>query len=346
MSDRPVEEVGADSEVVEYMEAEHVDGESPDLTTKLDGSSSVLDDLKKVEYTNLPKLDEEEPDWESKSPEELREWLREHSVKGTWQKKLLQKCREVWEDMQAVLRERTLASGGLVPEHLDETEPNFEEWSMERKRTFLRRRDVKGIWGKYVDQKCAEIWALERTGEKYVHTPPSLGRSKSRFPGQSIFAMSPSSITSAHPDVAPMAISQHDFHELAGAAQKSDLKRVTDLLNTWSQKNMLPEEAPSTSTSTMDEPVMTPDGPDLRWVHTDFTSDASSRPKQKRSSTTPAGTPSAKRKKTANGQAAPADDDYDETISTLHARIALLENQNTLLLQENQSLKDKLVSRK
>jgi hypothetical protein len=341
MSDRAAEEVPHEPEVVEYMEpaVEEETEQGVDMG-KLDGSGA-LEDGKKTEYLNLPKPDEPEPVWETKTADELRDWLRLHNVKGTWQKKLLQKCRDVWEDMQAIVREERNMGSGTVPD-AEEDAPDFSTWSIERKRNFLRRRDVKGIWGKYVDQKCLEIWQLEKAGEKYVHTPPSLGRSKTRFPGQSVLSLTTGSFA-GHGDAIPMSISAQDFKELAGAAQTCDLKRVTDLLNNWSAKNMLPEDP--AAPGSMDEGL--PES-DLRWVSADVSDSPIRSPKAKRPSSSST-TPAAKRKKLSNGHAVVDEETgetYEDTIAALHARLAQLETQYAMVMQENQSLKEKLNTRK
>lgn len=380
------------AEVEEYMEAAGDEVEESaiapvSVANVIPGVAMFLDE-KKVEYDHLPKLTDEEPDFSAKSADEQRDWLRHHGVKGTWQKKLLTKCHEVWEDMMAVVRLRSgpVAATMEATEGEAAEEPNFEMWPMERKRAFLRRRDVKGIWSKYVDEKCLEIWRLEKSGEKYVHTPPSLGRSgKSRFPGAAIM-MTPLSaghtpmsspimhihhhqpLTQGHlhhipihhmnmnasiitDDQSPMTISPLDFHELAGAAQKSDLKRVTDLLNNWSAKNMLPEEAnqPQGDDALVGHPV------EYHWINQSALQQTPINLHKKvvrrtgslgatSTTSTPAATPAPKRRKAANGAAVAVDassDDLREEIALLHQRVAELEAQNQQLLQENNSMKTK-----
>jgi hypothetical protein len=336
------------TEVIEYMTT--AEEEDAHVGAKME-SVVGMEEEKKCPYAILPKPGEPEPDWEAMTAEEQRTWLKKHDVKGTWQKKLLQKCKDVWEDMQAYIR----ASGEDLGAPMDdgEEQPDFTGWSMERKRVFLRRRDVKGIWSKYVDLKCAEIWSVEKSGEKYVHTPPSLGRStKTRFPGQSVLPMSPLGPHAGLSDVPPMTISSHDFHELAGAAQKSDLKRVTDLLNSWSSKNMLPEEAPAPSGSVVEEmqsPMIhhsSPEGvTELRWVPTEISDAGVRSPKPKRVAST-SGTPQPKRKKLANGAIGIVEDGdgdvaAEEQVAILQARLRELENQNAQLQQENQAFKSK-----
>lgn len=351
-------------EVVEYMQADAdmVEANGMEMP-KNDVMMSAEDEEKKeTNYINLPKLTDPMPDFESKTHDQLREWLREHGVKGTWSKKLLPKCKDVWDDMLVQVRENALTAGIPLDESMngngnDEEEPDFAQWTPERKRTFLRRRDVKGIWEKYLSEKCSEIWRLEKAGEKYIHTPPSLGRSsKGRFPGQSMvnvggtihlqhaLPLHLAHIQTMHSNLpvitnesTPLSISHADFSELAGAAQKSDLQKVTDLLNTWSSKNKLPEEPagiPVDDTTTHS----TGEGIELRWVHSEVTPSGVVRSsKVKRSN--------AKRKRAANGQAVLVEEEVEymnpDELNGLQARIRELEAMVDALKAENATLKRK-----
>lgn len=357
------------SEVVAYMTPADPEPEPTENIHSMndlpkDGSVHAGDEEKN--YINLPKLTDTMPDFETKSAENLREWLRDHGVKGTWSKKLLPKCKDVWDDMMVIVRDRAIQAGAPLEEHspaaADEEEPDFDNWDLERKRAYLRRRDVKGIWEKYTANKCQEIWRLEKMGEKYVHSPSSLGRSaKGRY--QTMLNVGgplhihPSAIPihmahlhmPNHPvitnDAAPLSITPADFSELAGAAHQNDLKRVTDLLNNWSSKNMLPEEPPN---MTIEEATAhashSGEGMELRWVHSEISPTGVVRSK-KRSSASPS-TP-AKRKRVANGQALSADADGEvvengpslDEFNGLQARLREMENALEELRAENASLK-------
>jgi hypothetical protein len=303
MSDRrrhlKEEEAEAKAEETEFTEATAEMGAEEEATvvaesTKLDvgGQGSIPEDplQKKQQYMNHPPLGAPEPNFDDMTKEFQRQWLRDHGVKGTWSKKLSDRCREAWDDMQAETRQRVMngeiseeealqggpaapAAGDMDTSGGESEMPNFLLWTMERKRLFLRRRDVKGIWGKHVDEKCAEIWKAERAGEKYVHTPPSLGKTiKSRFPGQSVMmAMSSTTTSSAattaaspssmHGGImgaetyAPVQMSQSEFQNLAEKARGNDLRGVSDMLNSWGRaQNLAGDDSGSANASSSAAP--------------------------------------------------------------------------------------------
>lgn len=387
---KPRAEGEEDTEVVEYMEAEEVEEQAASDVSKemnesmLPGGSGLNEDDAGKAYTNLPKYGEAEPNWSAKSSSQLRDWLKSHNVKGTWTRKLLQTCKDVWDDMMVIARERErLAAqqgGGAIgsPQQMEEAapaaqnaseeEPDFNSWTPERKRNFLRRRDVKGVWEKYLGEKCLEIWRLEKAGEKYVHTPASI-TSRKRFPGSPssvnvspMAARSPMQMHHHHmtmqppqimgtPELVPLALSASDFHELAGAAQKSDLRRVTDLLNMWSAKNQLPEEVPGAHMDDSSMELGAVDGPsDFRWITTEISPAGMVRLHKGKRPSEEGGASAAKRKRLSNGQVAYVnehsdiiDNSYEAPVDvqSLHARIRDLEAANANLMNELAQLKKK-----
>ena len=332
---------------------------------------------KKWEYTNLPKLGEAEPNFEEMGKELQRQWLRDHNVKGTWSKKLGERCHGAWDDMQAIRRQQAMdgelaeedggpppsTEGGLV--EIGEAQmPDFSGWTMDRKRTFLRRREVKGIWGKHVDEKCSEIWKAERAGEKYVHTPPSLGkRVRSRFPGQSVMAVATSAsgpmggVLGAE-SLPPLQMTPGDFQLLAATAQKNDLKGVSEVLNRWGQSQHTGEEMTATSSSTESIQVLTnqtltssSESPtttqqiEYRWIHSEVT-DKGVRPVRSKRTSSAQSPGGSKRRKSTEGASPSMHMDHLEEVGDMEItpleQVAILQERLAASEAENALLREKL----
>eukprot|EP01122_Echinamoeba_exundans_P005465 TRINITY_DN1561_c0_g1_i1.p1 TRINITY_DN1561_c0_g1~~TRINITY_DN1561_c0_g1_i1.p1 ORF type:complete len:491 (+),score=75.42 TRINITY_DN1561_c0_g1_i1:283-1755(+) len=112
-----------------------------------------------------------EPNWDEWNSEQKREWLRLHDVKGTWEKNLNQKCSDVWLKIQQKIpvHASTKPERKIPPVHpVDPTKwspsldfPDEPIWPMmieEKKRAFLKKHDIRGIWAKHLDMKCSELW--------------------------------------------------------------------------------------------------------------------------------------------------------------------------------------------
>jgi hypothetical protein len=112
-----------------------------------------------------------EPNWDEWTSDQKREWLRLHEVKGTWEKNLAQKCSDVWLKIQQKIpvHASTKPERKLPPtQPLDPTRwspsldfPDEPIWPLmieEKKRAFLKKHDIRGIWAKHLDMKCSELW--------------------------------------------------------------------------------------------------------------------------------------------------------------------------------------------
>lgn len=373
-----------DPPVVEhYIEEEHAEAEmdaEEGAIVEMSKDEAVEANAEEVEKAkiDLTNLLKHEPNFDEWTPEQMRVFLRDQNVKGTWAKKLPQKCREVWDEMQSTANQAKNATDGIAldasqgaPVPSDVEPPDFSTWTIERKRTFLRRHEVKGIWRKHVDEKCSEVWRAERRGEKYIHTPPSLGKhTKTKFPGQSIISMSPSGTSIAvntDGSTGPLTMSTDQFNQLALTAQRSDLKGVSDFLNNWSKSvhnvgdhvdivAMMEQQqqvaAPPVQAPSIPAPLIPTTAVlssahgerEYQWVETQLTERGPRLPRVKRMST--AATPTSKRRKTSEEAAPPPD---DEALTGL-VEEPLSPEQHVILLQErireleahNQQLMDEL----
>lgn len=328
----------------------------------------------KAELTNLPELGADEPQFDEWNADRLRAWLRDHNVKGTWSKKLTQKCREVWDEMQSMLTVRSMAMNGeaAVADGIPlggsqgvpaETEPpDFSSWTIDRKRTYLRRREVKGIWKKHVDEKCLEVWRAEHNGEKYIHTPPSLGKTiKNKFPGQSVIAMPATAVMTG---TAEVNFSADNISQLAAISHRQGLKGVSAYLNEWTKTvnhNANPEqveeatfavpEAHHSPPPSPTKPAPSPAAPpshtgerEFQWIDAEITERGLRMPRMKRMSNNFTPT-SAKRKKLAEEpvveEEAPMHVLNDEAILQ-HPHVLALMQQISELEAENASLRAEL----
>lgn len=109
--------------------------------------------------------------WSSWSSDQKREWLRLHEVKGTWEKNLNQKCSDVWLKIQQHIPIHASTKPERKHQPQAPADPNkwlpsvdFPDepiWPVmleEKKRQFLKKHDIRGIWSKHLDMKCSELW--------------------------------------------------------------------------------------------------------------------------------------------------------------------------------------------